>query len=106
TAVGGAAPRPADDPFSAPPPASAVTALALPPAAAAAATTAGGWPEGGPLRGLKVIIIHVKDDMVDGPPAEQTILAELLAHEARLASAGRPLGCEFIVSRSGESYWV
>jgi elongation factor 1-gamma len=67
---------------------------------------AAAWPEGGPLRGLKVVIIHVKDDMADGPLAGHTILAELLAHEARLAAVGRPLGCEFIVSRSGESYWI
>ena len=77
----------AGDPFPAPP--------------SASAASSSGWPEGGPLRGLKVVIIHVKDDMADGPPVGRTILAELLAHEARLAAVGRPLGCEFIVSRSG-----
>jgi cAMP phosphodiesterase len=85
-----------DDPFSTP--ALSTTAAVTAPSAA--------WPSDGPLRGLKVVIIHVKDDMADGPPAGVTILAELRAHAAQLAAVGRPLGCEFIVSRSGESYWI
>jgi cAMP phosphodiesterase len=89
-----------DDPFSIS--ASATGAAAV----VAAAASSSAWPSDGPLRGLKVIIIHVKDDLVDGPPVGVTILAELRAHAAQLAAAGRPLGCEFIVSRSGESYWI
>ena len=36
---------------------------------------------GPPLKGLKVVIIHVKDKLRDGPSAGETILKELLAHE-------------------------
>lgn len=58
-----------------------------------------------PLTGLTVIVIHVKDDMRDGPWVGDIITAELQSHEARLVSQGRGLGCEFRVSRSGESYF-
>jgi cAMP phosphodiesterase len=74
--------------------------------AAMAPGGAGGRADTGPLRGLRVVVIHVKDDMADGPLVGHTILAELHAHEARLAAASRPLGCEFVLSRSGESYWI
>ncbi|QDS77757.1 hypothetical protein FKW77_004903 [Venturia effusa] len=59
----------------------------------------------GPLKGVRVIIIHVKDSMADGPPVGVSILRELKAHEERLRMLGRPLGCEFVVSKGGESYW-
>ena len=54
-----------------------------------------------PLQGLKIIIIHVKDTMLDGPPAGERILAQLREHERVVG-----LGCEFLVARGGESYWV
>lgn len=59
----------------------------------------------GPLRGLKVVIIHVKDSLSDGPTVGDVVLQELRAHEARLVSQGKGLGCEFEVSRSGDCYW-
>lgn len=59
----------------------------------------------GPLKGVRVIIIHVKDSMADGPPVGVSILKELKAHEGRLRTQGKALGCEFVVSKGGESYW-
>ncbi|TID17722.1 3-5-cyclic-nucleotide phosphodiesterase [Venturia nashicola] len=59
----------------------------------------------GPLKGVKVIIVHVKDSMADGPPVSVSILKELYAHEARLSTQGRALGCEYVISKGGESYW-
>lgn len=59
----------------------------------------------GSLKGVRIIIIHVKDSMADGPPVGVTILKELNAHEARLRTQGKALGCEFVVSKGGESYW-
>ncbi|KAK5685318.1 3',5'-cyclic-nucleotide phosphodiesterase pde1 [Elasticomyces elasticus] len=56
------------------------------------------------LQGVKVVIIHVKDTMKDGPHVSESILADLLDHEARLRDDGAPLGCEFVISQSGESY--
>lgn len=55
----------------------------------------------GPLSGIKVIIIHVKDQAVDGPDPRVTIRAELKAHEER-----ERLGAHFIVSESGDSYYI
>ncbi|KAI1393627.1 cAMP phosphodiesterases class-II-domain-containing protein [Hypoxylon trugodes] len=51
-----------------------------------------------PLRGLKVVIIHVKEKLNDDEPARDTILNELLAHER-----DAELGCDFIVSKMGQS---
>ncbi|KAF2197153.1 hypothetical protein GQ43DRAFT_381631 [Delitschia confertaspora ATCC 74209] len=59
----------------------------------------------GPLKGVKVIVIHVKDTCVDGPPPEETVLEELREAERELAERGRGLGCVFEVSRGGGSYW-
>ncbi|CAK7217847.1 3',5'-cyclic-nucleotide phosphodiesterase pde1 [Sporothrix curviconia] len=53
-----------------------------------------------PLRGLKVVIIHVKEKLRDGPPAGELILDELREHEAR-----NPLGCEYIISYAGQSLY-
>jgi hypothetical protein len=59
-----------------------------------------------PLRGIQVIIIHVKDTLKDGPHVSENILSQLKDYEARLQEQGQGLGCEFIIARSGESYWV
>jgi cAMP phosphodiesterase len=59
----------------------------------------------GPLKGIRVIIIHVKDSMADGPPVGESILKELYAHEGRLRAQGKALGCDFVVSKAGDSYW-
>jgi cAMP phosphodiesterase len=58
-----------------------------------------------PLVGLTVVVIHVKDDMRDGPWIGDVIINELKGHESRLLAQGRGLGCEFVVSKSGESYY-
>jgi len=53
------------------------------------------------LKGVKVVIIHVKDPLRDGPPAGETILAQLLERERQVG-----LGCVFEVSRAGGEVWV
>ncbi|KAF2769337.1 hypothetical protein EJ03DRAFT_272337 [Teratosphaeria nubilosa] len=58
-----------------------------------------------PLQGIKVVIIHVKDTFKDGPQVSENILAQLQEHETRLRDDGQGLGCEFVISQSGESYW-
>lgn len=54
-----------------------------------------------PLEGLKVVIIHVKDKLSDGPDVGDVILAELLTYEKEAQ-----LGCEFIISRPGQSIYL
>ena len=54
-----------------------------------------------PLRGLKVVIIHVKDTLRDGPKVGDTILEQLWEHERGLG-----LGVEYSVSKTGESIWL
>ena len=51
-----------------------------------------------PLRDLKVVVIHVKDKLSDGPPLGETILEQLKEHEE-----AAKLGCEFIISSAGQS---
>lgn len=58
-----------------------------------------------PLGNVKIVIIHVKDTMKDGPHVKDNILSQLREHETRLQEEGQGLGCEFVVAESGESYW-
>jgi len=58
-----------------------------------------------PLTGIKVVVIHIKDTMKDGPHVRDNILAQLQDYEQRLQLQGEGLGCEFVISSSGESYW-
>ncbi|KYK56533.1 hypothetical protein DCS_03533 [Drechmeria coniospora] len=58
-------------------------------------------PAARPLEGLKVVIMHVKEALVDGPDVGDTILRQLREHEQ-----DAQLGCEFIVSRSGQSMYL
>ncbi|KAI8951716.1 cAMP phosphodiesterase class-II [Xylaria longipes] len=51
------------------------------------------------LRGLKVVIIHVKEKLVDGMAPKDSILSQLLEAEKEAQ-----LGCEFIISSSGQSF--
>ncbi|KAI1126501.1 cAMP phosphodiesterase class-II [Nemania abortiva] len=51
------------------------------------------------LQGLKVVIIHVKDKLVDGEAPRDAILAQLLEGEKEVQ-----LGCEFVISSSGQSF--
>jgi cAMP phosphodiesterase len=55
-------------------------------------------PQEQPLRGLKVVVIHVKDKLSDGPPLGETILGQLKEHEE-----AAKLGCEFVISFVGQS---
>ena len=55
----------------------------------------------GALEGLRVIIIHVKDNLRDGPNIRDTILAQLIGYEKE-----RHLGCTFEISKSGTSFWL
>lgn len=59
----------------------------------------------GPLKGVRVIIIHVKDTLTDGPLVGDTILSELRGHEERLRREGRVLGCTFEICGVGGSWW-
>lgn len=54
-----------------------------------------------PLKGVKVVVIHVKDRLDDGEPARDVILRELKEYEEE---AG--LGCEFSIARKGESVYL
>lgn len=58
-----------------------------------------------PLQGVRVIIIHVKDTLTDGPHISERILAQLERHAERLKRDGRALGCTFEISESGRDYW-
>jgi cAMP phosphodiesterase len=58
-----------------------------------------------PLKGLKIVVIHVKDTCEDGPLVGDTILRQLEEGEAKMREEGRGLGCAFEVSRSGVDYW-
>ncbi|KAI0186996.1 cAMP phosphodiesterase class-II [Xylaria flabelliformis] len=51
------------------------------------------------LRGLKVVVIHVKEKLVDGVAPRDSILSQLLEAEKEAQ-----LGCEFIISSSGQSF--
>lgn len=70
-------------------------------------STGASTPSEGPLAGLKVVIIHVKDTLTDGPLVGDRILQQLMEHESVLTQTdGVGLGCEFVISKVGESYWV
>ncbi|KUI65202.1 putative 3',5'-cyclic-nucleotide phosphodiesterase [Cytospora mali] len=56
--------------------------------------------DGPQLKGLKVVIIHVKDKMNDEERVEDTILDELQDHESFMDV---PLGCEWVISEVGQS---
>ncbi|KAK5663868.1 hypothetical protein OQA88_74 [Cercophora sp. LCS_1] len=53
------------------------------------------------LRGLKVVIIHVKDKMNDAAVAEEKILEQLRGHEAESR-----LGVEYIISSVGQDLYL
>ena len=63
-------------------------------------TWSGNRPEPAkPLADVKVVVIHIKDTMKDGPPASDLVLAQLIDHAE---AAG--LGCEILVAKQGESF--
>ena len=51
-----------------------------------------------PLQGLRIIVIHIKDTLTDGPPVSERILTQLQQYEAVAQ-----LGCTFTISKSGTS---
>jgi cAMP phosphodiesterase len=53
------------------------------------------------LKGVKVVVINVKERMCDGPRARDVILEELEEHERE---AG--LGVEFVVSQAGQDFFM
>lgn len=55
----------------------------------------------GSLHGLRVVIIHIKDNLRDEPDVRETILEQLTAYEKE-----RQLGCKFEISQSGTSIWL
>jgi hypothetical protein len=56
---------------------------------------------GGPLRGVRVVVVHVKPRLEDAVRVEDVVLRELEALELQ---AG--LGCEFIMAEQGMSVFV
>ena len=58
------------------------------------------WPSR-PLQGLKIVIIHVKETLKDGPEPGEVILAQL-----EQAEKEEQLGCSFVISRRGTSIWL
>jgi hypothetical protein len=54
-----------------------------------------------PLEGLKVYIIHIKENLTDGPHPRDQILRELQDH----GEAAR-LGCEFFIPNPLEGIWI
>ena len=64
-------------------------------------------PAAAPLVGLTVIVMHVKDTLRDGPLVGERIMRQLREHDARLKEVdGLGLGCDFVISTAGASYWV
>lgn len=58
-----------------------------------------------PLKGVRVVIIHVKDTLRDGPHISERILEQVRAHAQVMEERGEKLGCEWSVSSSGTDYW-
>ena len=54
-----------------------------------------------PLSGLKIIIIHVKETLRDGPQPGENILSQL-----EKAAEEEHLGCTFAISQAGASIWL
>lgn len=54
-----------------------------------------------PLKGVKIVIIHVKDNFDDGPEVGDLILSELKDYEEE-----EPTGCEFVIAKAGESVYL
>jgi cAMP phosphodiesterase len=53
-----------------------------------------------PLKGVRVIAIHIKDKLDDGPDIGDIILEQLNAYETQLG-----LGCEFVIARTGQALY-
>lgn len=53
-----------------------------------------------PLKGLKIVIIHVKEHLADSRPNGEIILEQLDEHNAEAR-----LGCEFVIAKSGKALY-
>ncbi|KAN0115072.1 cAMP phosphodiesterases class-II domain containing protein [Hyaloscypha variabilis] len=53
-----------------------------------------------PLKGLKIVIIHMKDKLCDGTTIGDVILEQLQEYEAQAQ-----LGCQFVISKVGEAMY-
>ncbi|KAL0932089.1 cAMP phosphodiesterase class-II [Colletotrichum truncatum] len=74
--------------------------LSLREAEAAMSESEDGHPRGPPLKGVKIVIIHVKERL-DGGEVGDVIQQELEAYEEEAQ-----LGCEFIISQPGQSLYL
>lgn len=54
-----------------------------------------------PLAGLSIYVIHIKDELTDGPPPGDRILQEL-----RTQGVEAGLGCEFFITQQGQGIWI
>jgi hypothetical protein len=54
-----------------------------------------------PLEGLRVYIIHIKENLTDGPHPREQILKELQDH-----GEAAHLGCEFLIPNPLEGIWI
>lgn len=54
-----------------------------------------------PLLGLRIVIIHVKEKLTDGPQMGDCILSDLVKHEKEAH-----LGCNFIISKPGQAIYL
>lgn len=54
-----------------------------------------------PLKGLKIVVIHIKERLADGPSAAESIMEQIRAHEEE-----EKLGCDFILAESGMSVYL
>ena len=99
--VPGSAPASVSAKPNLPPP--AVAGIPTPATAAATTTPATKPPQKlpDPLKGLMVHIIHVKDNLADGPTAGEIILGQL---RKQCEEVG--LGCGFEVTSCGQSIWI
>lgn len=61
----------------------------------------GGGKSDLPLKGVKIIVIHVKDNLDDGPDTGEMILKELKQYEEE-----EPTGCEFVIAKTGEAVYL
>lgn len=54
-----------------------------------------------PLKNLRIIVIHVKDKLTDGPEVGDIVLQELEEHEV-----DAQLGCTFTISKAGQAIYL
>ena len=54
-----------------------------------------------PLKDVKIVIIHMKDKLDDGPDVGDTILKQMKEYEEQVR-----LGCEFVISKVGQALFL